>query len=78
VINTTGGDNELLMIDVRPITRSEYNKFIKSPEGRLSSLVLAFWRMDKMAQIGVADAHPAIYQPWVDAYNRKLKQVTSR
>lgn len=78
VINTTGGDNELLMVDVKSISRAEYNKFTKSAQGKLASLVLSFWRMDKMGQIGVADAHPAIYQPWVDTYNQKLKEVSSR
>ena len=75
IINATGGDNELLMVDATPITKTTYNKFTKSAEGKKSSLVLSFWRTDKMAQIGVNHNHPQIYQKWEDAYQQKLSEV---
>lgn len=75
VTKTTGGDNEFLMANIKPITQQEYIDFAKSQQGQLSSCVLAFWRSDVLGRIGVSHTYPELWQRWEDAYNSKLQAL---
>jgi hypothetical protein len=75
IIKTTGGDNEFLMADIKPIGKQEYVEFVASQQGQLSSLVLAFWRSDVLGRIGVSHTYPELWQRWEDAYNAKLQAL---
>lgn len=75
VVKTTGGDNEFLMADIKPITKQQYIDFVNSRQGQLSSLVLAFWRSDVLGRIGVSQTYPELWQRWEDAYNAKLQAL---
>ncbi len=74
-ITSTGGDNEILMRDLIPITKEEYETFTNSPEGKISSYAISFWNTDKMAQVGISRMYPEIYKRWDDVYEKKEQEL---
>jgi hypothetical protein len=60
-IKHTGGDDEVLMQNIRTITKKEYDAFVKSDEGILSSYALSFWLSDRDARLGLPERYPELW-----------------